>query len=262
VGGAPFTKDGIQPFRGPQYAHLCRGGRGKGWWMSVDEGWFGDRSVREAMTGLPLGIAVLSRSGEVDFLNSRFLVEIGREALTPELIADLSQRDIPSHVSLHPAVNGAAHVEVLVLPLGAQVLLITEEPHREIAELRDRVEELERLSTTDRLTGVWNRLQMDRMVDAEMSRSARHHQPASLILLDVDHFKGINDSRGHGVGDQVLRELGERLTGGLRILDSLFRWGGEEFVVLAPETAFGGPRCSRSACEHALRPRRLPMPVG
>lgn len=208
--------------------------------MSVDEGWFGDRSVREAMTSLSLGIAVLSRSGEVDFLNPRFLAEIGREALTPELIADLSQRDIPSYVSLHPATNGATHVEVLVLPLGEQILLVTGEPQREIAELRERVEELERLSTTDRLTGAWNRLQMDRMVDAEMSRSARHHQPVSLILLDVDHFKGINDSKGHAVGDQVLRELGERLTGGLRILDSLFRWGGEEFVVLAPETTFGG----------------------
>ncbi len=208
--------------------------------MGMDDGWFGDRAVREAMAGLSLGIAVLSRSGAVDFLNPRFLQEIGREALTPELITDLSQRGMPSHVSLQPAANGAADVDVLVLPFGEQLLLVAGEPHREIAELRNRVEELERLSTTDRLTGVWNRLQMDRMLDAEMSRSARHHQPVSLILLDVDHFKGINDSNGHAVGDQVLRELGERLAGGLRILDSLFRWGGEEFVVLAPETTFGG----------------------
>jgi len=207
--------------------------------MDMDA-WFGDRALREALTGLPLALATIRRSGQVDYVNQRFLTTIGREALTPELIADLVERSIPSHVSLRPAAHEGAHVDVLVLPFADHVLLITGEPRREIAELRARVEELERLSTTDRLTGVWNRLQMDRMVDAEMSRAERHHQPVSLILLDVDHFKRINDSKGHALGDQVLRELGERLAGGLRILDSLFRWGGEEFVVLAPETTFGG----------------------
>ncbi len=112
---------------------------------------------------------------------------------------------------------------------------------REVAEqanqaLQTANAELQRLATTDRLTGAWNRHYFEEAVTAEIERAARYGEPVSLLLFDVDLFKGINDAHGHLVGDQVLVELTRRIQAHLRALDVLARWGGEEFVVLLPHT--------------------------
>jgi diguanylate cyclase (GGDEF)-like protein/hemerythrin-like metal-binding protein len=112
-------------------------------------------------------------------------------------------------------------------------------PH-ELDELRERIVELERLSSTDRLTGAWNRAHLDRVVESELNRSMRSRQPVSLILLDIDHFKRVNDTFGHQTGDSVLRELVQIIKTHIRAADSLFRWGGEEFVVLASSAGYRG----------------------
>ncbi|NCA72346.1 MAG: PAS domain S-box protein, partial [Sphingobacteriia bacterium] len=97
--------------------------------------------------------------------------------------------------------------------------------------------ELQRLATTDRLTGLWNRHYFEEAMCAEMRRLARYsEQPLSLLLFDIDHFKSINDTHGHLVGDQVLSALTHRVRQHLRATDVLARWGGEEFVVLLPHT--------------------------
>ena len=96
---------------------------------------------------------------------------------------------------------------------------------RQIAELESRV-------TTDALTGLWNRAHFDHIIEKELDRSLRHRQPLSLILLDIDNFKRINDAFGHQVGDRVLRELAIVANSAIRSSDALFRWGGEEFAVL------------------------------
>ena len=97
--------------------------------------------------------------------------------------------------------------------------------------------ELQRLATTDRLTGVWNRHHFEEALTAENRRVARYpEQPLSLMLFDLDHFKEINDTHGHPVGDQVLVELTRRIQDHLRSVDVLARWGGEEFMVLLPHT--------------------------
>jgi diguanylate cyclase (GGDEF)-like protein/hemerythrin-like metal-binding protein len=100
-------------------------------------------------------------------------------------------------------------------------------------DLAARIEALERRVATDALTGLWNRAHFDAALDPEIRRSLRLRQPLSLLLIDVDHFKDINDRFGHQVGDQVLCELARLAATTVRDSDRLFRWGGEEFAVLA-----------------------------
>jgi diguanylate cyclase (GGDEF)-like protein len=107
-------------------------------------------------------------------------------------------------------------------------------------ELRDRNEVLDQISRTDTLTGINNR----RHIDEELTRchadSRRHHDPLSIVLLDIDHFKSVNDTYGHPAGDRVLREFAHRLSLELRMGDTAGRWGGEEFLVILPRTDLPG----------------------
>ncbi len=100
--------------------------------------------------------------------------------------------------------------------------------------LQTALGELDRLAGTDTLTGAWNRRRLEEAVRGEMDRLARYSHPLSLLVIDVDFFKTINDRHGHGTGDRVLVELASLLEATLRPSDSLARWGGEEFVVLCP----------------------------
>lgn len=109
-----------------------------------------------------------------------------------------------------------------------------------LAQLNERIMELERLVSTDCLTGLWNRAHFNRLAEAEVYRSLRYRQPVSLILFDVDHFKRTNDAYGHQAGDTVLRELALLANATIRSSDSIFRWGGEEFAVLATSTGYRG----------------------
>jgi diguanylate cyclase (GGDEF)-like protein len=101
--------------------------------------------------------------------------------------------------------------------------------HAELAAARD---EAELRSRTDALTGVFNRRQFQDALDTAVAAAATGEAPAAVFLLDVDHFKLINDTHGHGVGDEVLAELAGRLARQVRREDTVARWGGEEFIVL------------------------------
>ena len=99
-----------------------------------------------------------------------------------------------------------------------------------------RTQRLQEMSTRDRLTGLYNRLHFERALEAEIARAMRYDRPLALAILDVDHFKAINDEYGHTTGDRVLRTLSARLINSLRRTDVVARHGGEEFVVLMIET--------------------------
>ncbi|MBF0328789.1 MAG: diguanylate cyclase [Nitrospirae bacterium] len=101
---------------------------------------------------------------------------------------------------------------------------------------------LERQATTDMLTGVFNRLKFSDLMDSELQRALRHGLPLSIIMLDIDHFKLINDTFGHHAGDSVLKELTCIARDTLRKYDSLARWGGEEFVILSPGNSIENAR--------------------
>ena len=94
----------------------------------------------------------------------------------------------------------------------------------------------EAMAVTDKLTGLYNRHKFYQIASQELQRSMRHERPLALILFDIDHFKKINDTYGHDVGDYVLKTIAKILRKNMRRYDYAFRWGGEEFIVLAPET--------------------------
>ncbi|MBK9740822.1 MAG: diguanylate cyclase [Actinobacteria bacterium] len=100
------------------------------------------------------------------------------------------------------------------------------------AALQEANEALHRLAVTDPLTGVWNRRHAEQVLTADLAESRRYGAPMSMLLLDIDHFKEINDTHGHLAGDRVLIELTRRLDGNLRASDALTRWGGDEFIIL------------------------------
>ncbi len=89
---------------------------------------------------------------------------------------------------------------------------------------------------TDSLTGLYNRRALKSNVGIEVARTKRHKLNLSILMIDLDHFKGVNDNYGHQVGDIVLAELGKRLKNNLRSEDIIIRYGGEEFLVVLPET--------------------------
>ena len=97
-------------------------------------------------------------------------------------------------------------------------------------------EEIYRLKTTDALTGAHNKRAFDEELQREVFRFLRYHRPLSLIMLDIDHFKLVNDRHGHLTGDHVLSRLGELIGRLARSEDNFFRYGGEEFALLMPET--------------------------
>ncbi|KPK17548.1 MAG: hypothetical protein AMJ67_13080 [Betaproteobacteria bacterium SG8_41] len=101
-------------------------------------------------------------------------------------------------------------------------------------------ERLRKLGITDALTGVYNRRQMDRAVGEAVERHKRYGASSSLLLIDIDYFKRVNDEFGHAAGDRVLRELAALMRRSLRKLDLVFRIGGEEFLVLLPDVKRAG----------------------
>lgn len=98
------------------------------------------------------------------------------------------------------------------------------------------INELEKQAIHDALTGLYNRRKFEALLSQELERVNRYHRALTLILLDIDHFKAVNDHFGHDVGDEVLRLLADTLREQLRSSDIPARWGGEEFIVLLPET--------------------------
>ena len=100
--------------------------------------------------------------------------------------------------------------------------------------------ELEKASITDALTGLFNRRRLDEAFAHELDRTQRYAKPVSLIISDVDHFKSVNDTHGHQAGDEVLQTMAGVLRHGVRAVDIVGRWGGEEFLVICPDTDLDG----------------------
>ena len=137
-------------------------------------------------------------------------------------------------------------------------------------ELAHRQEELAFMATHDSLTGLPNRTLILDRTEQMLVRSRRHRAPVAALFIDLDNFKSINDTLGHGAGDELLQAVAARLDGVVRATDALGRLGGDEFVVIAedlslaagPELACRAPAGSAQATVHARRDRRGDHPDG
>lgn len=123
---------------------------------------------------------------------------------------------------------------------------------RENATLRAEIERLRSLALTDPLTGLPNRRYLDQRLDAEVTRAARYQQPLSVLVIDVDDFKRVNDVWGHDKGDEVLAWVARFLRSQLRTCDVVCRTGGDEFIAILPGTSNEGARALRDRIAETL----------
>ena len=107
-------------------------------------------------------------------------------------------------------------------------------------ELAEKNQLLEELANTDPLTKLFNRNKIDQVLDSELLRANRYAHSFAVIMIDVDHFKKVNDDHGHQVGDRILQEFADVISSNVREVDTVGRWGGEEFIVICSETDLSG----------------------
>jgi two-component system cell cycle response regulator len=133
--------------------------------------------------------------------------------------------------------------------------------------LKDANEEITILSITDTLTGCYNRTFMDEQLPKEIKRAIRYNHPISLIMVDIDHFKQVNDTHGHQAGDAVLKELVRSINKSIRYgVDWVARYGGEEFLVVFPETNFKiaevlAERLRRDISQHTIQIKEIEIRI-
>ncbi len=128
----------------------------------------------------------------------------------------------------------------------------------DISQLKQIQNDLELLSVTDQLTGIYNRKRLDEVLAKEVNEATRYQHSFSVIMVDVDHFKMVNDQYGHQIGDVVLQAMVSILQERIRVTDTLGRWGGEEFMLICPKTILQGAvqlaETLRQYTEHTIFP--------
>ena len=125
---------------------------------------------------------------------------------------------------------------------------------RYASKLGETLEALRRLATRDQLTGLLNRREFDRILQEERERALRFGHALALVMVDIDHFKSINDTHGHPAGDTVLREVARRIGSQVRTVDRVARFGGEEFALILMQTDLQGARdVAKRVCLAAAR---------
>ncbi|MDH5483650.1 MAG: GGDEF domain-containing protein [Gammaproteobacteria bacterium] len=120
-----------------------------------------------------------------------------------------------------------------------------------LAEIKLLNRQLNSIATTDQLTQTFNRMQFDNFLEAEIDRVNRYGQPFTLIFMDIDHFKNVNDQYGHHTGDIVLSSIAQLIKSNNRTADIFARYGGEEFVILSPSSQL------ENGTQHAERLRKI-----
>ena len=204
-----------------------------------------DTSALRLFMDFPVPLALLHADGQVELTNGRFDELLDRSCLESEALRDIAAHPGrawgPARLSRRDGDAVTAQVQAMRISQRTLLAIDTtpgEVQSGELEQLRKRILELEQAGSRDHLTGAWNRAHLDRTIETELARSLRYEQPLPHILIDVDHFKRINDKYGHQVGDAVLRDLVQIITANVRAADVLFRWGGEEFVVLVNASGY------------------------
>lgn len=205
---------------------------------------------------LPAAWIILIGSAQIDKATGRAL-DIAFFLIYFAAFLDL----MGSFLSLPPLLG---ILQLIGFPLGMAVATIglawwlRQQLHiKEQLKLQER--RLLELSITDELSGLFNSRHFFQRIEQEIDRALRYHRPLSLLFMDIDDFKRFNDEHGHVEGDKVIREIGRTIQTLLRGNDIAFRYGGEEFVALLPETperggVLVGERIRKSFAEHTFNP--------
>lgn len=211
-------------------------------------------SLFESFMSFPAPLAITDAEGRPQLLNAAFSDRFGSATLdTASLRAAAEGGEAQVRVRGGSADGNTVPVRAVRTPHSILAILsgVTDaQAEAQLLRLRNRVAELEELAATDHLTGSWNRAHFDRIIKTELARSLDARIPLSLILFDIDHFKRVNDTHGHAIGDAVLCEVAQRVRASLRSSDVLFRWGGEEFAVVV---ASAGYRHAETVAERLRR---------
>jgi two-component system cell cycle response regulator len=160
-----------------------------------------------------------------------------------QLIREASEKGCRTPVVFLTA-DSSENVDIQAMEAGALDFLVKAEINprslerslRYALKLGETLEALRRLATRDELTGLLNRREYDRILAEEEERARRFGHPLGLVIIDIDHFKAVNDAHGHPAGDAVLAEVARRLAGAIRTVDRVARIGGEEFALLLVQT--------------------------
>ena len=163
-----------------------------------------------------------------------------------------------------PALEAAHAAMIILVLLGSTFVAVRMQQikHRLVQQkhaLTKALEHISHLAQHDELTGLANRRHMLERMEAERLRSHRTGRPLLLALLDLDHFKNVNDTHGHAAGDQVLQAFVGSVQAMVRGTDVLARWGGEEFVLMLPETDVAGAEELLEHLRHAVQALEVPV---
>lgn len=192
------------------------------------------------------------RSGLSDFisfygtLDSQFIDDekaihrIEGESWVRNIIENKFERNIAKIVDIKSGEPRTFMVKTTKFPEEDEELYIVS--FSDITDMEEEAKILEKLATTDPLTKIYNRLKLNELLSFEIKKSDRYKLPLSLVMFDIDHFKDINDTYGHDIGDEVLVKLCEVVSANVRETDVFARWGGEEFMLMLPNTDLEGAK--------------------
>ncbi len=157
-----------------------------------------------------------------------------------------SGKKIPFHISVSESSSGGKRFYTVIM--------------RDMSQIKAYEEDLQVLANTDSLTHLFNRRQLYPIMEKELDRAGRNNIPFAVLLIDIDHFKKFNDTHGHAGGDLLLAGFADKMRSALRKMDSAFRFGGEEFVVLLPETTGENAMVPAERFRQRIADSRFSMP--
>lgn len=220
-----------------------------------------ENKVKLIFENSPIGIFYYDNNGKISMLNARLaeIFETSKKKIQDKInVLKLPNKKIVECIA-RTLVGETAHYEDVYestisgksIVMKAEFAPIKSESGvviggiaivEDFTERKQLEDKIVKLSITDKLTQIYNRLKLDEVLEMEYRRSHRSHIPFSAIILDIDHFKAVNDNYGHQIGDSVLKEIANILQTHVRETDVVGRWGGEEFLVIATNTDLEGGR--------------------
>jgi diguanylate cyclase (GGDEF)-like protein/PAS domain S-box-containing protein len=213
-----------------------------------------EKLFRMAVTNAPIVFFIVDRNGIFTLSEGKGLEALGLKPgeVVGQSVFDI-YRDDPAIVENMKRAMGGKEINYIVEVgrLLFETMLIPVIDHKgevsdvvgvatDITERKQLEKGLKEIVMTDRLTQAHNRLKYDGIIAGEMERAKRFNRPLSMVMLDIDYFKKVNDTFGHSIGDYVLKALADIVRKHMRKVNHFIRWGGEEFMIIAVETDLKG----------------------